>query len=152
MKTFSFKSILVIGLVVLGLSSCTTMSKTMKEPNVRVDLNKSDFVLSEQVSAETSSTKIIGIDFSRLFLKKQGEVEVNSVSFVNIANIPVVGNLISDRTSSYALYELMQNNPGYDVVFYPQYEIKVVKPFLGIGFLTKTTYVKVTARLGKLKN
>jgi hypothetical protein len=44
----------------------------------------------------------------------------------------------------------MSSNPGYDVVFYPQFETKVVKPFLGLGFLTKITTVKTTARLGKL--
>jgi hypothetical protein len=57
----------------------------------------------------------------------------------------------SDKTANYSLYELMTNNPGYDVVFYPQYETKVLKPILGIGFLTKITTVKTTARLGKLK-
>jgi hypothetical protein len=44
----------------------------------------------------------------------------------------------------------MNSNPGYDVVFYPQYETKVFKPVLGIGFLTKISTVKTTARLGKL--
>ncbi|MCS6832046.1 MAG: hypothetical protein NZ521_00590 [Flammeovirgaceae bacterium] len=45
----------------------------------------------------------------------------------------------------------MKNNPGYDAVFYPQYEVKVVRP-VGIGGLLKITTVKVTARLGKFKN
>lgn len=44
----------------------------------------------------------------------------------------------------------MDNNPGYDVIFYPQYETKVVKNILGLGFLSKITTVKTTARLGKL--
>jgi hypothetical protein len=67
-----------------------------------------------------------------------------------LASLPVVGNVLGDKTSNYALYELMNNNPGYDVIFYPQYEVKVVKPIIGIGFLTKITTVKTTARLGKL--
>ena len=45
----------------------------------------------------------------------------------------------------------MEKNPNYDVVFYPQYETTVKKPILGLGFLTKVTTVKTTARLGKLK-
>ena len=46
----------------------------------------------------------------------------------------------------------MSQNKGYDVVFYPQYETKVQKPALGIGFITKITTVKTTARLGKLND
>jgi hypothetical protein len=104
------------------------------------------------VVAEATSTTILGIDFSRLFTKKTGTIESGSAGGLSIASIPVVGNLLSDKTANYALYELMSNNPGYDVVFYPQYETKVVRPILGLGFLTKITKVKTTARLGKLTN
>lgn len=137
--------------IVATFSSCTTLKQSMKEPNARVELTKSDFNLSDQVTGEASSTKIIGIDFERLFLKKTGVVEGGGVQAINLASIPVIGNALGDKTSNYALYELMSNNSGYDVVFYPQYETKVVKPILGLGFLTKTTTVKATARLGKLK-
>ena len=61
-----------------------------------------------------------------------------------------IGTFIGNKTANYSLYELMNGNPGYDVVFYPQYETKVFKPVLGIGFITKITKVKTTARLGKL--
>lgn len=130
-------------------SSCSTTHKTMREPNVRVDLTKSDFTLSDQVKAEAKSTTIIGIDFTRLFTKKTGSVEGGAAA-ISIASLPVIGNLLSDKTANYALYELMNSNPGYDVIFYPQYETKVVKPILGIGFLTKITTVETKARLGKL--
>ena len=40
----------------------------MREPDTRVELTKSDFTLSNQVSAEAKSIKIIGIDFKRLLL------------------------------------------------------------------------------------
>jgi hypothetical protein len=130
-------------------TSCTSINKTMREPNVRVDLTKNDFTLSDQLSAEASSIKIIGIDFARLFTQKTGNVEGGAAG-INLASLPVIGNVMSDKTSNYALYELMNNNPGYDVVFYPQYETKIFKPILGIGVLTKITTVKTTARLGKL--
>lgn len=132
-----------------GLSSCTSYHNTMREPNVRVDLNKSDFTFSEQVSADAVTHKILGIDFSRLFTKKTANIDnprVKSKSF----NIPIIGNMVNDRTTSYALYELMNNNKNYDVVIYPQYEKRVYKPVLGIGFFYKKTEVKTTARLGKL--
>lgn len=122
----------------------------MREPNVRVDLNKNDFILTEQLTADASTVKIFGIDFARLFIKRSGNVDNGSAS-INFSSIPVIGSLLGDPTANYALYELMHNNPGYDVVFYPQYEVKVIRPILGIGLFTKITVVKTTARLGKLK-
>jgi len=150
MSKVIFKSLVVLVLIsVVALSSCTTINKSMREPNTLVELNKSDFSLSEQVTAEATCTKIIGIDFSRLFMKRKGNVSGGAAS-ISMASIPVVGSFISDQTTNYALYELMNKNTGYDVVFYPQYEKKVIKPIIGIGFLTKITTVKVTAKLGKL--
>lgn len=132
-----------------ALLNCTTVNHSMREPNTRVELNKSDFSLSEQVSAEATCAKILGIDFARLFMKKTGVVEGGSPN-ISFASIPVIGNFISDQTANHSLYNLMNRNPGYDVVFYPQYETKVLKPVLGIGFISKITTVKTTARLGKL--
>jgi len=149
MKKSVIKMALIVA-VMATLSSCTTMNHSMREPNTRVNLNKSDFTLSGQVSAEATSTKILGIDFKRIFTKKTGVVASAGSAGISLASIPVVGGLIIDKTTSYALYELMIANPGYDVVFYPQYETTIVRPFLGIGFITKITKVKATARLGKL--
>lgn len=147
------KIMTILGAVLFAsilFSSCSSVHKTMREPNVRVDLTKSDFTLSDQVKAEAQSTTIIGIDFTRLFTKKTtGSVE-GGAAVISIASLPVIGNLLNDKTANYALYELMNSNPGYDVIFYPQYETKVVKPILGIGFLTKITTVETKARLGKL--
>ncbi|MEA2043017.1 MAG: hypothetical protein U9N85_10760 [Bacteroidota bacterium] len=144
------KKIIILAVIaVVAFSSCTSLNKSMREANTKVELNKADFTLSEQVAAEATSKKIIGIDFDRLFLQETGTIVGNSTA-ISIASIPVIGNYVADRTANYALYELMQKNPGYDVVFYPQYETKVEKPILGIGFLTKITTVKATARLAKL--
>lgn len=150
MRKRLLKTFLIIGIAISTLTSCTTINKSMKSPNTRLELNKTDFTLSDQVTAEATSTTIIGIDFNRLLMKKTGNIEENS-ELINFASIPVLGNYLSNKTANYSLYEIMKNNPGYDVVFYPQYETKIEKPFLGLGFLTKITTVKTTARLGKLK-
>jgi hypothetical protein len=150
MKKVTLKTLIVIMFAVLAFSSCTTVSKTMREPNTLVQLSKSDFALSEQVSAEATCVKIFGIDFPRLFVKNTGNVSGGAMS-VSLASVPVIGNFLADQTANYALYELMSKNAGYDVVFYPQYEVKVVKPVIGIGLLTTITTVKVTAKLGKLR-
>lgn len=148
MKT-KILNLALIATFIFTFSSCTTYNHSMREPYTKVNLNKSDFSLSDQVSADAQTVKIIGIDWSRLFTKKTGEVHGGAVN-ISAASIPVVGNLLVDKTANYSLYELMNKNPGYDVVFYPQYETKIVKPILGIGFLTKITTVRTTARLGKI--
>jgi hypothetical protein len=146
------KSLLLFALfAVLGLSSCTSLHKTMREPNVRVELVRENFDLSEKVSAEATSVRILGIDWQRLLNKEQGSVEGWAFSAVNLGYIPIIGTGISEPASFYALHEMMKNNPGYDVVFYPQYEAIVKRPFIGIGFIYKKTTVKATARLGKMK-
>ncbi len=147
-KTMIKMAMLVV--VLATFASCTTLNHSMREPNTRVNFTKSDFTLSEQVSAEDKTVKILGIDFERLFKKETGVVD-NGASSISLANMPVVGTVLYDKTSNYALYNLMFTNPGYDVIFYPQYETKISKPVLGLGFIVKITKVKTTARLGKLK-
>ena len=143
---------LMVATVIVAFTSCTTLNHTMREPDTRVNLNKSDFSLSDQVSAQARSVKVLGIDWARFFNKKTGEVDGEGSPSIELVNIPVIGNIVADRTAKYSLYELMNGNPGYDVVFYPQYETKVFKPVLGIGFFAKITTVKTKARLGKLNN
>jgi len=153
MKTFNLKTLAIVALLAASISSCTTINKSMREPNNRVQFTKSDFTLSEQLTAEANTTKILGIDFARLFTKKTGTIEGTggAASLISLASLPVVGGFVSgDKTVNYSLYEMMNANPGYDVVFYPTYEIKVVKPIIGLGFILKITHVKSTARLGKL--
>ena len=137
-------------IVLLMTTSCSSLNQTMREPSSLVKFTKSDFSLSNQVTAEARTVTVFGIDWTRLFSKKMGNIDGSSS--INAANIPVIGSLVSDRTKNYALYNLMSQNKGYDVVFYPQYETKVQKPALGIGFIAKITTVKTTARLGKLNN
>jgi len=140
-----------ISLFIFSLTSCTTYKNSLREPNSRVEFNKGDFEFSNQVSAEASSTKILMIDWSKLFLSKQGNVDKDMSANINLVNIPVIGNILVDQTSSYALYNLMEQNKGYDVIFYPQYEVKTERP-IGLGFIYKKTNVKVKAKLGKIKN
>lgn len=146
-KTIS-KLVCVVA-VVVAFSSCSTLSMSLREPNVRVELDKNDFALSGQVTGEATTTTYFGIDFERLFTKKTGTIEGSGAAAISLANVPVVGDLMVDKTSNYALYEMISKNAGYDVVFYPTYEKKVVRP-IGLG-IYKITTVKATARLGKLK-
>jgi hypothetical protein len=81
-----------------------------------------------------------------------GVVQGGSSMLINLASIPVMGTYVIDQTKNYALYEMMIDNPDYDVVMYPQFETTIDRPILGIGFIKKTTSVTAKARLGKLKS
>lgn len=130
--------LLLIGVVMLFMAaSCHSYHHTMREPNIRVELNADNLELSQQVSAEATVTRILGLDWGRIF----GKTEIGTT--------PVLGAIITGG-ANFALYKLMQENPGYDVVIYPQVESHRHAPVLGTDLYSKTTY-KVTARLGKLK-
>jgi hypothetical protein len=144
---FTF-AVLMAGM--LFFTGCTSVNKSMREPNARVEFNKSDFEFSEQLTATATSTTIFNIDWQRIFNQETGTVESPSMVPFSLVEIPVIGTMVFDPTANYALWELMKANPGYDVVFYPQFLIKVEKP-LGIGFIYKQTTVTTTARLAKIK-
>lgn len=141
MKKFG---LLLICAACLMLASCHTYRHSMREPNARVEYHAEDFILSEQVVGEATVTRVIGIDWIRLF----GKTQTGSTPSFG-TQIPIIGIAIPDG-ANYALYDLMQKNPGYDVVVYPQVESYRHAPVLGTDIYSKTTY-KVTARLGKLK-
>ena len=124
-------------------ASCTIQSHSTKTPNNYVEFKKDDFKFSKQVSGEATEVKLLGIDIARLFSKKFGEIEVSRGAF----QIPIIGGLIANKVNMYALYNVMKDNPGYDVVFYPQFETRTS----GIPFLMQTTKIKVTTRLAKIK-
>lgn len=143
---FRLSSLVIVS--VFALASCTSINKGMREPNSRVDFTSKDFTFSEQQSAEAVEIKIIGVDWKRLFNRELGSVDKLPFG-VSVTSIPVIGGYLASKPSSYALYNLMSASPGYDVIFYPQFETTVKRPI--IIPIYKVTTVKVKARLAKIK-
>ena len=139
-----FRILLLCGIAMLFMASCNQYSHSMREPNAYVELYANDFDLSGSVTGEATVTKVIGIDWQHLF----GDTRIGETPAFGTV-IPVIGTTIPTG-ANYALYDLMQKNPGYDVVIYPQVEAHRHAPVLGTDLYSRTTY-KVTARLGKLK-
>lgn len=138
------KILMVLSVVALFMSSCQSYRHTMREPNSHVEFVASDFELSEPFTAEASVTHILWIDWERTFgTSKAGFAD-------NGRELPIIGNMVYGG-ANIALYKLMQEHPGYDVIFYPQVEEHRSAPIFGSGLYSHTTY-KVTARLGKMKN
>ncbi len=155
MKNNNIKVAALIAFAAITTSSCTVVNKTMREPYSRVDFVKNDFNISEQVSGTATTTKVLGVDWRRLFGSNEvgdvnGEYGNNGLSS-SVAKVPVVGSFVIDKTASYALYDMMNKTPGYDIVFYPQFDANIRKPVLGIGFFYKKTTVTAKARLAKFK-
>lgn len=144
------------GLFLLGAAalfattSCNTMSRTMREAETNVELHKEDFTISPQHTGTAVETKIIGIDWQRLFSQKTSEEGASVAGPMGMTfNVPIVGAYVpkKNRADGYALYDLYANHPGFDAVFYPSFDRK--KFMIPIFYSRKE--VTVTARLGKLK-
>ena len=142
------KTILLGLILAIGFSSCTLNSKMMREPNAVMEWKKDDFSYSGQVTGEATVVKIIGIDFARLFKKEVGNTKGGDAAAMSIPLVgPLLDKFLSDKSVAYAMFDLLNKNQGYDVVIYPQVEIRKS----GIPVIFTTTKVKVTARLAKLK-
>ena len=137
---------MVCAIACLFMSSCHTYRHSMKEPNTYVEYHAEDFILSEQVTGEATVVRVLGIDWKHLF----GTKEIAGTEPTMGTTVPVLGQTLLPIGVNYALYNMMQKNPGYDVVIYPQVESYRYAPVIGTDIYSKTTY-KVSARLGKLK-
>ena len=163
----------VIGLLVL--TACSFHAYRMNELDSRLELTLADLDISEPVTAQSTVNRVLGIDFQRLFAQEAGAIDLKtpseegwlsaksrSTASVNtlistsgtfllnsIGSIvtTVIGPVLGGDAGTYALYNLMSANPGYDIILYPKFE-KVSRGFP--PFYTTTT-VKVTARLGRLR-
>lgn len=144
-KVFKFAFILF---GIFALASCSMTNKSIQEARSHVRFVHDDFTYSEQVSGEATTVRILGVDWKRLFKKGEHANAESQSTGIDLANLPVIGNVMREKTYNLALYEALKSHPEYDMIIYPQYEMKR-KGFIGI--YTKTT-VKATARLGKLKN
>ena len=160
------KVFLLLTVIALVFSSCSITNRAMQTPNYHIEFYKADFEYSPQVTGEATVVRVLGIDWSRLFswnsanisnstenspqnfnVSVGSTVPVDPVVGVISEVIPVIGDQIKGGVRSYALHNLMAENPGYDVVVYPQYEVK--KYIIPIFYSKRTA--KVTARLAKIK-
>ena len=130
----------ILLLTVVLASSCSTTFRTMREPNVLFELTGRDYVLSDDaVTGEASVLYVFGIDWKRLFS------HTDRAEF----DAPIVGlEKIIKGAEQYAIYDLMEKNPGYDFVMYPQ----VTKSYKQFPLIYRRVNVTVKARMGKLVN
>jgi len=133
------KNVIKLLSIVIGVgmfASCSS-SYNMRQANTRVELQKEDFNISDQVIGEVKQIKVLGVDWKRLFNKSRAKITTPLVS----------SKLKIGKVEKYALFDLLDKNKGHDVVFYPSFE----REDSGFLFFYHKTTAKASARLGKLK-
>ncbi len=119
-----------------AFASCATSTKSFGPSGAVVNFDANDFEYSAKKTAQVTSSRIFGLDLASLFVSKTG-----SVGSPVISNIP-----LTDKTANKAAFKLLQENPGYDVVFYPTVETEKVS-----YIIFSTTKATISGKLAKLK-
>ena len=139
MKKYLILFATLLGMVTFG--SCVSTYSSIANSIPQIQLKPEHLDVTEQKEASAVTTRIFCIDWARLTGSRsatiRGTVYSNRVDF--------------DRTEEYAIFSLMKQNEGYDMVLYPKFTKVVRKPVLGIGSICTVTEVKVSARMAKLK-
>ena len=147
MKLQNIYSIILLVIVALATSSCSVSKQTFKAPNSQIEFYKADFEYSCQLKAEATTVRVLGINWNKLFNRENGKRNSDPIVSGLSPYVPVLGDTGYGKVSSYALYTLMHEYPGYDVVIQPNYK---TKRFI-IPLIYSKRSVEVTARLGKIK-
>jgi len=130
------KKITLLLLVLLSITSCTSLTSTIKNTTNYIEFKKNDFEYTKQVSSTANINFLFG--FSLNNTRKSGKFSDGSTSIVGFRTK-------LNKAEDVAIYKLLQENPGYDLVLYPKFDTK------SSGFIFTSAEVTVTARLAKLK-
>lgn len=136
------KLLLVAATAATLLSSCS-QQRTIADSNSRVNFEAKDWTITGAYGGQARVTRVLGIDWERLFNKRAGGITGNS----NIISFPIIGWFGPiQEADRYAMFDLLQRHEGYDAMFYPQFKRKRINV---LGVYSKTTS-EITTRLGKL--
>ena len=133
--------LVVVAVMAMLMGSCMSTRMTVSRSVPEIQLKPENLDITQQMEATAVTVRVFGIDWERLFSSRSAAIRGSVYT-----PVPIV-----DKTDQYAVYSLLKQNEGYDMVLYPQFTTVVRKPFLGLGAIYKVTEVKVTARMAKLK-
>lgn len=117
--------------------SCSSLTSSIKNPSNHIEFTKNDFEYTKQVSSTSKVSFFLGIPLSNT--RKSGKFSDGSITLVGFRSK-------LKKAEDLAIYNLLKENPGYDLVLYPKFDTK------SAGFIITSAKVTVTARLAKLKN
>ncbi len=141
-------SVALFGVVLLNSGCVVKMNQGNLQPN-EVNLQKGDYEISDIKTAKGSARLFLG--FSMGENDKSGTVSVYGEGGVALPSGCCLAGMADPTAAakSIALYNLMEQNPGYDGVMSPNYKIEQRTP-CGIPLIINTD-VTVSARLIKYK-
>ena len=153
MKTPGLSLLLLLPFVLLSTISCTVTTKRIREVDYPLFSKNVPYRFSELQVAQGTQTKILTVDFKRLFSRQIGVIDSPQwtlpVAVDSSRYLPQRYNagysFFGARAYDQAVYNLIIQNPEYDVVAQPVFE---VKRFVVPLFYARTT-VTLKARLGK---
>jgi len=139
--------------IVLTMSSCTIVNTSF--PTGSPTLSELD--ISDEFTATAEVSKILGFDLQRLLGYTNSSIggpagnldgDLTGIMVASATGAIPLGSFgVSAPGYTYALNVLMNENPGYDVIVNPKFNVKIK----GIPGLYVTEEVTVTSRLGKIK-
>ena len=147
MKNSLSKITLFIAIVAtVTLSSCRSSQIGMVNTDTQLQLRTFDLEMTNNRTATATVTRVLGIDFQRLFNVEKANFSRNG--YASVYQVPVMGAEIVTPDQAYALRALVDENNGteYDMVLYPRFSRKTTS-----FIVFTTTETTVTAKLAKLK-
>lgn len=139
--------------LLLASMACTVTTKRIREVDYPFTTRNPPYAFSKWQVATGRQTKILTVDFKRLFNRQVGVIDSPQWSYPVALDssryLPQRYNAgysyFGARAYNQAIYNLISENPEYDVIAQPSFE---VKRFV-VPFLYARTTVTLKARLGK---
>ncbi len=139
--------------LLLGSIACTVTTKRIREVDYPLHTRNAPYEFSKWQVASGRQTKILTVDFKRLLNRQVGVIDspqwTYPVTLDSSRYLPQRYNAgysyFGAGAYNQAIYNLISENPEYDVIAQPLFE---VKRFVVPLFYARTT-VTLKARLGK---
>jgi len=106
------KTISLIFISIVLLSSCSFRMNGMSNSNAQLNLTSDDVEISEQLEVSAVEKLVLGVDWKRIGKKEIGQVRRKASGVA----IPVIGTNSFSRAEAYALHKLLEENPGLNQV------------------------------------
>lgn len=152
-KIKSLFPVAIVAIAALFASSCTLMTHKGTSQSSTVMLAKGDYEMSDIKTAKGEAKLLLGFSLG----ENDKAAEVTTYSTYGSSGFAASSGCClssitdpSGMAKSIALYNLLEQNPGYDAVVSPNYKVQTDLP-CGSPFLYSKTTVTVSARLIKYK-
>ena len=101
--------LVVVAVMAMLMGSCMSTQMTVSRSVPEIQLKPENLDITQQMEATAVTVRVFGIDWERLFSSRSAAIRGSVYT-----PVPIV-----DKTDQYAVYSLLKQNEGYDMVLYP---------------------------------